>query len=58
MPCPYHEIVGTRHCRVLRLDHSDANGIDMIRQLAFRGRILALILISKGISNCQFNFYD
>jgi len=23
-------IVGTRHCRVLRLYHSDANGIDMI----------------------------
>ncbi len=23
-------VVGTRHCRVLRLYHSDANGIDII----------------------------
>ena len=33
MPCPYRKIVGARHCRLLhllRLDHSDANGFDII----------------------------
>ncbi len=30
MPFPYARLIlGTRHCRVLRLYHSDANGIDM-----------------------------
>ena len=32
MPCPYqNNIVGTRHCRVLRLYHSDANGIGIMQ---------------------------
>jgi len=35
VPCPYREIVGTRHCRLLRLYHSDANGFDIKKSMTF-----------------------